>query len=103
MGLRRADPLREPALPDAALPLLLILARHQPELHPAARPAMDFPRDTKVYGIDNQYMFGPALLVNPVTEAQYSQRAPVADKPGVLDFSTIKTQSQYLPARHRLV
>ncbi|MDJ0366209.1 glycoside hydrolase family 31 protein [Hymenobacter sp. H14-R3] len=60
--------------------------------------AMDFPRDTKVYGIDNQYMFGPSLLVNPVTTAQYSQRTSDGKQPGALDFSTIKTQSQYLPA-----
>ena len=60
--------------------------------------AMDFPRDPKVYGIDNQYIFGPALLVNPVTEPQYSRRAPAADQPGSLDLSTVKTQSQYLPA-----
>ena len=60
--------------------------------------AMDFPRDTKVYSIDNQYMFGPSMLVNPVTEPQYSQRPADADKPGTLDFSTIKTQSQYLPS-----
>lgn len=60
--------------------------------------AMDYLRGTKAYGIANQYMSGPSLLVNPVTTAQYSQRTPAADKPGVLDFSNIKTQSQYLPA-----
>ena len=29
---------------------------------------MDFGRDKKVYSIGDQFMFGPALLVNPVTE-----------------------------------
>ncbi len=29
---------------------------------------MDFPSDPKVTGIDDQFMFGPSLLVNPVTE-----------------------------------
>ncbi|MCB0650028.1 MAG: DUF4968 domain-containing protein [Saprospiraceae bacterium] len=29
---------------------------------------MDFPNDKKVLNIDNQFMFGPSLLVNPVTE-----------------------------------
>ncbi|SEN44431.1 alpha-D-xyloside xylohydrolase [bacterium A37T11] len=30
--------------------------------------AMDFGQDTKVWNINDQYMFGPAFLVNPVTE-----------------------------------
>ena len=29
----------------------------------------DFQNDTMVYGIKDQFMFGPALLVNPVTAA----------------------------------
>ena len=29
--------------------------------------AMDFPQDSKVFGINDQYLFGPSLLVNPVT------------------------------------
>ncbi len=29
---------------------------------------MDFPRDPRVVNIGDQYMFGPAILVNPVTE-----------------------------------
>ena len=28
----------------------------------------DFQNDTMVYGIKDQFMFGPALLVNPVTD-----------------------------------
>jgi len=31
---------------------------------------MDFPADHKTYGIDDQFMFGPAILVSPVTEYQ---------------------------------
>ena len=31
--------------------------------------AFDFANDSNVYGIDDQFMFGPALLVNPVTKA----------------------------------
>jgi alpha-D-xyloside xylohydrolase len=31
--------------------------------------AFDFGNDSKVYNIDDQFMFGPALLVNPVTVA----------------------------------
>ena len=30
---------------------------------------MDFGQDTNVYGITDQYMFGPAIMVNPVTQA----------------------------------
>jgi len=32
---------------------------------------MDFSQDRKTYAIDNEYMFGPSLLVAPVTEEQY--------------------------------
>lgn len=32
----------------------------------------DFRNDTKVYSIPDQYMFGPAFLVNPVTEQLYT-------------------------------
>jgi alpha-D-xyloside xylohydrolase len=32
---------------------------------------MDFSADKKTYTIDDQYMFGPAFLVNPVTEYMY--------------------------------
>jgi len=31
----------------------------------------DFAQDTNVYNIDDQFMFGPSILVNPVTEAMY--------------------------------
>jgi alpha-D-xyloside xylohydrolase len=33
--------------------------------------AFDFAQDKKVYNIDDQFMFGPSLLVNPVLEAMY--------------------------------
>ncbi len=33
--------------------------------------AFDFPDDKKVYNIDDQYMFGQAFLVNPVTNYMY--------------------------------
>jgi alpha-D-xyloside xylohydrolase len=29
---------------------------------------MDFPRDTKTFGIDDQFLFGPSLMVCPVTD-----------------------------------
>ncbi|MFN3668220.1 MAG: TIM-barrel domain-containing protein [Brevundimonas sp.] len=36
---------------------------------------MDFPTDARARRIDDQYMFGPALLVAPVTEYQARQRS----------------------------
>jgi alpha-D-xyloside xylohydrolase len=35
---------------------------------------MDFPTDTNVFNIGDEYMFGPALLINPVTEYQARSR-----------------------------
>ena len=32
---------------------------------------MDFPQDKKTYSIDDQFMFGPAMMVCPVTEFMY--------------------------------
>jgi alpha-D-xyloside xylohydrolase len=32
---------------------------------------MDFARDRKTYSIDDQFMFGPAIMVSPVTEYMY--------------------------------
>lgn len=37
--------------------------------------AMDFPQDKNVYNINDQYMFGPALLINPVTEKGKTSRS----------------------------
>ena len=59
--------------------------------------AMDFAKDPKVYDIDNEYMFGPNLLVNPVTTAQYTQKNADATQKGTADFSTVKSQALYLP------
>lgn len=36
---------------------------------------MDFPKDTAVLNIPDQYMFGPAILVNPVYEYRKTERA----------------------------
>ena len=59
--------------------------------------AMDFAQDPKVYDIDNEYMFGQNLLVNPVTTAQYTQKNADATQKGTADFSTVKSQALYLP------
>lgn len=51
--------------------------------------AFDFRNDPKVYGVPDQYMFGPAFLVNPVTEQLYS---------GKNVQNTKRSRSVYLPA-----
>lgn len=48
----------------------------------------DFRNDPKVYSIPDQYMFGPAFLVNPVTEQLYTGKNAAAGK---------KTREVYLP------
>jgi alpha-D-xyloside xylohydrolase len=49
----------------------------------------DFQKDANVYGIPDQYMFGPAFLVNPVTAQLYT---------GAGAASKAKTREVYLPA-----
>jgi alpha-D-xyloside xylohydrolase len=51
--------------------------------------AFDYRGDSKVYGIPDQYMFGPAFMVNPVTEQLYTSSD--ADKKA-------KARQVYLPA-----
>lgn len=40
---------------------------------------MDFPNDKKTYNIDDQFMFGPSIMVNPVTDFMY-HRPPTGSK-----------------------
>lgn len=49
----------------------------------------DFRKDPNVYSIPDQYMFGPAFLVNPVTQQLYT---------GANAVSGDKTRKVYLPA-----
>jgi alpha-D-xyloside xylohydrolase len=58
---------------------------------------MDFTRDTAVFNIDNQYMFGPSVLVCPVTEEMYTHKGEDKKQKGIIDFSTIRSQQVYLP------
>jgi alpha-D-xyloside xylohydrolase len=51
--------------------------------------AFDFRNDASVYNIPDQYMFGPAFLVNPVTEQLYSGK--------LVSTSKNKTRNVYLP------
>jgi len=50
--------------------------------------AFDFRTDTAINNIPDQYMFGPAILVNPVTEQMYSLNTNVPAE---------KTRKVYLP------
>jgi alpha-D-xyloside xylohydrolase len=50
--------------------------------------AFDFREDTAVYGIKDQYMFGGAFLVNPVTVPGVTSRSVYLPKGGWYDFWT---------------
>jgi alpha-D-xyloside xylohydrolase len=52
---------------------------------------MDFPDDPDVFNIDNQFMFGPSMLVTPVTEEQHFPKSGISNR-DVKGFET------YLPA-----
>jgi alpha-D-xyloside xylohydrolase len=54
--------------------------------------AFDYRKDAQTFHIADQYMFGPAFLVNPVLEPMYHHQG--------LDISeqSVKTRSVYLPA-----
>ena len=56
---------------------------------------MDFPEDKKALGINNEYMFGKAFLVCPVTDSMYTSK--VSSK---TDFGNFKSQQVYLPVNH---
>jgi len=56
---------------------------------------MDFAADKKTTDINNEYMFGQSILVAPVLEPMYANKA--ADGKTSIDFSTVKSRSVYLP------
>lgn len=58
---------------------------------------MDFNHDSKVYNIGNQYMFGKAFLVTPVTDPMYVEGVGDKWENPKEDFGVVKTQSVYLP------
>jgi alpha-D-xyloside xylohydrolase len=57
--------------------------------------ALDFPEDHATHNITDQYLFGPALLVCPVTQPMYyiSNSQPI--------HNTSRTRPVYLPTNHR--
>lgn len=58
---------------------------------------MDFNEDQKVHTISNQYMFGKAFLVTPVTRNMYVFSDKEQWKDPYEDFSKTGTQDVYLP------
>lgn len=57
--------------------------------------ALDFPQDRPTHNITDQYLFGPALLVCPVTQPMYyaPNSQPIHNTP--------RTRPVYLPTNHR--
>jgi alpha-D-xyloside xylohydrolase len=57
--------------------------------------ALDFPEDRATHNITDQYLFGPALLVCPVTQPMYyaPNSQPIHNAP--------RTRAVYLPTGHR--
>jgi alpha-D-xyloside xylohydrolase len=55
--------------------------------------AMDFPNDKDAFDINDQFMFGPNILICPVTDEQYFP----LDQSKEQGFRTIKTRKVYLP------
>ncbi len=59
---------------------------------------MDFAKDKNALDINNEYMFGRAFLVCPVTTPMYSRiSVQGTDTNRVEDFSTMKSEGVYLP------
>lgn len=60
---------------------------------------MDFPKDKNALDINDEYMFGKSLLINPVTEPMYIKKTGEGKNAvATEDFSTIKMKELYLPA-----
>lgn len=55
---------------------------------------MDFPKDTNVYDLGSEFLFGKSILVSPVTDSLYTKRTPNGT---IVDFDTVKSVSVYLP------
>lgn len=59
---------------------------------------MDFASDKQALNINDEFMFGSSLLVNPVTQPMYSKiEVHGADSVRVEDYSSVKTKDVYLP------
>jgi alpha-D-xyloside xylohydrolase len=60
---------------------------------------MDFANDKNALDINDEYMFGKSLLVNPVTEAMYIKKTGESrNAVATEDSGAVKTKEVYLPA-----
>jgi len=61
---------------------------------------MDFPNDKNAWDVNDEFMLGKSILVNPVTSPMYVKAGTITgrDTMKVEDFSEIKTKQTYLPA-----
>ena len=60
---------------------------------------MDFPKDNNAWDVNDEFMFGKSILVNPVTSSMYVKPGAIAgrDTTKVEDFSEVKSKQTYLP------
>ena len=59
---------------------------------------MDFAHDKQALDINDEFMFGSSILVNPVTQPMYSKtEVKAGDSVKVEDFSIVKSKNVYLP------
>jgi alpha-D-xyloside xylohydrolase len=61
---------------------------------------MDFSKDNKVLDINNEYLFGPSILVAPVVNAQYTPEIipKTNEQTATVNFTQPKSTKVYLPA-----
>lgn len=61
---------------------------------------MDFPNDKNAWDVNDEFMFGKSILVNPVTRPMYVKPGTIAGRDTIKleDFSEIKSKQTYLPA-----
>jgi len=60
---------------------------------------MDFPNDNNAWDVNDEFMFGKSILVNPVTTPMYTKPGAITgrDTTKIEDFSEVKSKQTYLP------
>jgi alpha-D-xyloside xylohydrolase len=60
---------------------------------------MDFTDDKNAWNVNDEYMFGKSLLINPVTNPMYTKAGSIEGRDTVKteDFSLVKSKQTYLP------
>ncbi len=88
-GAKNSGQLRPAALSHAALHLFAGMEDDQRKLYTPMRPlVMDFRTDVRAENIGDQFMFGPAFLVSPVTEPAATMRSLYLPEAKWYDFWT---------------